>query len=51
MDAVFVYLHPVRDFQQIVELDAEFVLAGGDLVMVLFGRDTHFLNNSQHFGA
>ena len=51
MDAVFVNLYPIRDFQQIVELNAEFVLAGCDLMMVLFGRDTHFLNYCEHFGA
>ena len=33
------------------ELDAQLVLRGRDLVMVLLGLDAHRLDHGQHFGA
>ncbi len=51
MDDVFVDLHVVAAFRQRVELEAKFVLRGGDFVMMLFRLDAHVAHDGEHFGA
>ena len=51
MDHIFVDLHVVAALGQRVELEAKFMLGGGDFVMVLFRLDAHVAHDGQHFAA
>ena len=51
MDHIFVDLHVVAALGQRVELEAKFMLGGGDFVMVLFRLDAHVAHDRQHLAA
>ncbi len=51
MDHIFVDLHVVAALGQRVELEAKFMLGGGDFVMVLFRLDAHVAHDGQHLAA
>ncbi len=51
MDHVLVDLHVVGERDHRPELDAEFMLRGGDLVMVLLDDDAHLRHDREHLGA
>jgi len=48
---ILVDLHVVGAAGQLFELHAEFVLCSGHFVVVLLGRNTHFVHHGQHLGA
>ena len=51
MDDVLVDLHVVGHADHRAELDAELVLGGGDLVVVLLDDDAHLGHHREHLGA
>ena len=51
MDRVFVDLHVVGHGRQRAELQTEFVLRGGDFVVVLFDHGAHRGHGGEHFTA
>ncbi len=51
MDDIFVDLHPVGGLDQRAVGQAELVLRGGDLVMVLVHRQAHFEHGRDHLAA
>ncbi len=51
VDHILVDLHVVGRADQRVELDAEFGLGGGHLMMVLLDRHVHLVHDGQHLGA
>ena len=51
VDHVFVDLHGVGHLHQRAELDAELVLRGAHLVVMLLGDDAHVGHHRQHLGA
>ena len=51
VDHILVDLHVVAALGQRVELEAKFMLGGGDFVVMLFRLDAHVLHDRQHFAA
>ncbi len=51
MDRVFIDLHMVGDGDQRLELETEFVLGRGDLVMVLLDLGAHRRHGREHLAA